>query len=352
MQVEKRKTILEVRDLSVSFRQYERGTRQVMLPVISGLNVTVREGEIVAVAGSSGSGKSLLAHAVLGLLPSNAYLNGEIRYRGELLDEKRKEQLRGAEIALVPQSVSYLDPLMKIGKQVRGKEPGYRRTGPGERAREADRRKQRQRELFIQYELPEDTEKKYPHACSGGMSRRILLAAAMMDHPGLILADEPTPGLDPELAERAMADLRTFADTGGSVLLITHDLELALRVADRIVIFYAGTTLEEASASDFASEDLLRHPYTRALWRAMPRNGFRPIQGAQPCAGSLPEGCVFGPRCPYFGPACGKEIPLRHVRGGRVRCIRAEDSGSAATATAGPEVETVPEGRPISTGDN
>lgn len=326
---EKKRPVLEIRDLSVSFRQYERGTRQIMLPVISGLDVTVREGEIVAVAGSSGSGKSLLAHAVLGLLPSNAHTGGEIRYRGELLDEKRKKELRGREIALVPQSVSYLDPLMKVGKQVRGS-AGGRKEKAGHEAKRPDRRKragllrQRQRELFEQYGLSRETEEKYPCACSGGMSRRILLAAAMMDRPGLLLADEPTPGLDPELAERAMADFRAFADAGGSVLLITHDVELALEVADRIVIFYAGTTLEETSAADFASGKLLRHPYTRALWQAMPRNGFRSTEGVRPCAGRTSEGCVFGAGCPYFGPDCRKEIPLRHVRGGMVRCIREE----------------------------
>lgn len=124
--------ILEIRDLSVSFRQYDKGTRQVDLPVISRLNVAVHEGEIVAVVGSSGSGKSLLAHAVMGLLPSNARCGGDIYFLQEPLTPKRLAHIRGKEIALVPQSVTYLDPLMKVGKQVRG----------GRKDREAGKRQQ------------------------------------------------------------------------------------------------------------------------------------------------------------------------------------------------------------------
>lgn len=297
--------ILEIAHLSISFLQYKKGFGQSFLPVISGLDVDVREGEIVAVVGASGSGKSLLAHAVLGLLPSNAAWEGEISFRGERLDEKKMEKLRGKKIALVPQSVDFLDPLMKVGRQVRG-ESG---------------RRDRQRELLEKYGLLE-AEGKYPFACSGGMCRRILLATALMEDPDLIIADEPTPGLDPALAKRAMEDFRSFADRGKGVLLITHDIELALEVADRISVFYAGTMVEEALAADFASEERLRHPYTRALWRAMPRNGFQPIEGRQPYAGEISEGCVFRPRCPHAVSACREEIPLSEVRGGRVRCAR------------------------------
>ncbi len=223
--------ILEIQDLSISFRQYEKGIRQVDLPVISRLNVTVHEGEIVAVVGSSGSGKSLLAHAILGLLPSNAMCSGEFFFLQEPLTPERMEKLRGKEIALVPQSVTYLDPLMKVGKQVRR----------GRRDRETV---SRQRELFSQYGLAQEVEEKYPFACSGGMSRRILLATALMENPRLIIADEPTPGMELSLAGKAMEDFRRFADMGNGVLLITHDIELALKVADRIAVFYAGTTVK------------------------------------------------------------------------------------------------------------
>lgn len=307
--------ILEIQDLSISFRQYEKGIRQVELPVISRLNVTVHEGEIVAVVGSSGSGKSLLAHAILGLLPSNAMCSGEFFFLQEPLTPERMEKLRGKEIALVPQSVTYLDPLMKVGKQVRR----------GRRDRETV---SRQRELFSQYGLAQEVEEKYPFACSGGMSRRILLATALMENPRLIIADEPTPGMELSLAGKAMEDFRRFADMGNGVLLITHDIELALKVADRIAVFYAGTTVEEALVSDFESEELLRHPYTKALWRAMPRNGFHPIDGVQPYVKDLPKGCVFGPRCPDFSQECEGEIPERVIRCGTVRCIKCREDHS------------------------
>ena len=307
--------ILEIQDLSISFRQYEKGIRQGDLPVISRLNVTVHEGEIVAVVGSSGSGKSLLAHAILGLLPSNAMCSGEFFFLQEPLTPERMEKLRGKEIALVPQSVTYLDPLMKVGKQVRR----------GRRDRETI---SRQRELFSQYGLAQEVEEKYPFACSGGMSRRILLATALMENPRLIIADEPTPGMELSLAGKAMEDFRRFADMGNGVLLITHDIELALKVADRIAVFYAGTTVEEALVSDFESEELLRHPYTKALWRAMPRNGFHPIDGVQPYVKDLPKGCVFGPRCPDFSQECEGEIPERVIRCGTVRCIKCREDHS------------------------
>ena len=306
----KKEELLSIENLSIRFRQYESGGgrrafRQTFLPVITGLNVTVHRGEIVAVVGASGSGKSLLAHAVLGLLPSNAFLEGSIRYR-----EKETGESDGVPgIALVPQSVAWLDPLMKIGKQVLA-------------GRKTAAAKERMRTLFARYGLSEAVEELYPHECSGGMIRRILLVAALMDEPELIIADEPTPGMDEALARQAMDELREFADEGKGVLLITHDIELALRGADRIAVFYAGTTVEVAEAADFAKEELLRHPYTKALWRAMPANGFSPIEGSQPYVKDLPEGCVFQERCPWFGKECRKEIPLRQVRGGLVRCAR------------------------------
>lgn len=302
--------ILEIENLSITFTQYEKGTRQTELPVISNLNVSVHEGEIVAVVGASGSGKSLLAHAVLGLLPYNASVSGEIYFDGELLDQKRMEELRGHEIAFVPQSTNYLDPLMKVGEQVR------------QSSRDETVRK-RQRRLFQRYGLSERVDELYPFECSGGMTRRVLMSSALMGDPRLIVADEPTPGMDLALAKKSLEDLRKFADEGKGVLLITHDIELAMEVADRIAVFYAGTTVEEAPVSDFQKEETLRHPYTRALWRALPQNGFQSIPGTQPYVKKMPKGCPFGPRCGNFSRECTGEIPVVRVGCGTVRCIKA-----------------------------
>lgn len=304
------KHILQIKNLSISFTQYEQGLRQIELNVIRNLSVSVHEGELVAVVGSSGSGKSLLAHAVLGILPHNCNAAGNISFEGELLTPTRIQELRGKKIVLVPQSVTYLDPLEKVGKQVRK-----------ERNEESVREKQEK--LFAYYNLQQNTGELYPFELSGGMARRVLLTTAMMESPRLIIADEPTPGLHLEAAKKAMRHFREFADRGNGVLLITHDIELALEVADRIAVFYAGTTLEEVPVRDFQTMDTLRHPYTKALWRSLPKNGFQPIPGNQPYVKDMPKGCPFGPRCPQLTPECEGDIPEQTIRCGTVRCIHA-----------------------------
>ena len=309
--MEEKRNVLSIEHLSISFSRYERGFRRTNLNAIRDLSLTVGEGEMVAVVGASGSGKSLLAHAVLGILPYNASWSGTMNYRGEILTEKRMKALRGKEIVLVPQSVSYLDPLMRVGEQVRN----------GKQDRES-----RKKSLAVlgRYGLDEKTERLFPFQLSGGMTRRILISTAVMETPRLVIADEPTPGLHITAARRVLSHFREIADQGAGVLLITHDLELALDTADRIVVFYAGTNLEEADSRDFAREQTLRHPYSRALFRAMPEHGFSAAPGAQPFAGELPEGCPYGPRCPWAEEVCRGEVPYRELRGGRVRCARAE----------------------------
>lgn len=303
------KTLLNVADLVVAFSMYRGDSlKKENLEVIHSLSLDVKEGEILAVVGSSGSGKSILASAVLDLLPKNAVVSGKITYDGKPLSMKTTPDLYGKEISFIPQSVDYLDPLMKVGKQVQGVKGS----------------KARQEELFEKYRLGKDTEKKYPFQLSGGMARRVLISGAVMGNPKLIIADEPTPGLDLELAMETLKHFRTLADQGTGILMITHDIDLALNVADRIAVFYAGTIVEIASTQDFLSgRDALRHPYTKALYDALPQNGFKPIPGAQPYAGNLPSGCLFADRCPYRDDACAGEQPEREVRGGKVRCAHA-----------------------------
>ena len=309
-----KETILKIEHMNISFSQYGKGLRQVELPVIRDLDVEVKAGEMVAVVGSSGSGKSLLAHGVMGILPYNAQMGGTMWYRGEPLTKERIRKLRGKEILMVPQSLSYLDPLMKTGEQIRN-------------GKKDEKSKKKLKEIFQRYHLKEEVEEKYPFELSGGMSRRILISTAMIEEPHLVIADEPTPGLDLAMAKRAMSHCRELADMGAGVLVITHDLELALEVADRIVVFYAGTTVEEANVSDFQQESTLRHPYTKALWRALPQNGFQFIEGSQPYVKDMPEGCPFAPRCERCTEACKGEIPYRSVRGGKVRCVKGEEGG-------------------------
>ena len=298
-------SILEVQNLSLAFRMYSSTFARSSLNVISNLNISVRAGEILAVAGSSGSGKSLLAHAILGILPKNAVVSGKMTWFGEPLTPVLQRKLRGKDLALVPQSVTYLDPLIRVGKQVT-----------------KDRRILE--ELFDRYHLTPDVAHQYPHELSGGMTRRILISTALAGKPKLVIADEPTPGLSPHLAEHAMKHFREIANAGASVLLITHDLDLAIRYADRVAVFYAGTTVETANASDFSDETLLRHPYSRALYHAMPQNGFKPIAGSQPYAGHFSQGCLFAPRCRQCTDECTLVPPeCRTVRNGEVSCCHA-----------------------------
>ena len=306
---QKHETLLEIHDLFVSFRMYDGALEQKQLQVISDLHLTVRPGEIVAVAGSSGSGKSLLASAILGILPGNATVKGHLHYKGKELTSDMQEILRGSEIALVPQSVAFLDPLMKVGKQADGHQKPY----PTEK----------RRKLFSRFSLPEKTEKLYPFQLSGGMARRVLVSTALITDAQLIIADEPTPGMSLEQALEALQMFRELANEGKAVILITHDIDLAFEFADRVAVFYAGTTVETAPVSDFKTgPEALRHPYSKALWRALPQNGFTPIEGFQPYAGNLPKGCLFAPRCPYATDRCREAIPpTREIRGGEVRCF-------------------------------
>jgi peptide/nickel transport system ATP-binding protein len=304
--------ILEVENLSVSFKQYKRGLIQEASNVISSLNVSIEKGEILAVVGASGSGKSLLAHAILGILPENAKMSGVIKYAGEELTPLRQSELRGTEIALIPQSVNFLDPLMRVGAQVRTS------------AKKGDKAAA-QKEVFERYHLKSNVEHMYPFQLSGGMARRTLLSTAMVSGASVIIADEPTPGLDPVVIAEALQSFREFADKGCAVMLITHDIESALSIADKIAVFYAGTTVEIAPFENFQGNgEALRHPYTKALWRALPQNDFIPIQGTSPHPSHLPQGCLFAPRCEMSSADCSNTRPdMRTLRNGMVRCIHA-----------------------------
>ncbi len=311
--------MLAVHNLSVAFTMYDVGLAQRQLTVITDLDLNVAAGEIVAVVGASGSGKSLLAHAVLGILPPNAQVAGEMRFQGEPLTPTRQAQLRGRTIALIPQSVGYLDPLMRVGTQV--ERTAYLSGVAKKQTATA------QGQVFQRYGLAERVSRLFPFQLSGGMARRVLTASAAVGNASLLIADEPTPGLHPDAVTETLNHLRELADEGRGVILITHDIEAALRVADRVAVFYAGTTVEVAQATDFQHNGQgLRHPYTQSLWRSLPQNEFVAIPGAQPTPDALPVGCLFEPRCPMVTTDCRDERPaMRAVRGGLVRCIHVNE---------------------------
>ena len=304
--------LLKVEDLSLSFIQYTSGLRKTELKVICNLSIEAYKGEILAIVGSSGSGKSLLAHAILGILPSNAKLAGNMEYNGKKLTQEIKEEIRGKEIALVPQSTTYLDPLMNISNQVIGSVA----------EENEDLMKQLQRDIFQKYDLKPNVERMFPHELSGGMTRRVLVSTAVMSSAKLVIADEPTPGLDEKTLNETLSYFKDMANRGCAVILITHDIEAALKISNKIAVFYAGTVLEIANIEDFKNDgENLRHPYTRALWNALPQNEFKSIEGHQPMQDEVIDGCTFYERCSKKNELCSKGIPqFKMVNGGVVRC--------------------------------
>ena len=309
----KQKPILKVSHLGVSFSQYTKGFRRQDLKVITDLEIELYPGKILAVVGSSGSGKSLLAHAILDILPKNATTEGEIIYKDSVLTKKDQEALRGKEIVLIPQSVNYLDPLQTVGKQVKIS------------VKDKKNKDTVVTKLFQKYKLKKEVEDYYPFQLSGGMARKVLLTTALVSNAKIIIADEPTPGLDEDALNEVLRDFRELADAGCAILMITHDIQAALKIADDIAIFYAGTTLEIARTSDFDGDGkLLRHPYTKALNQALPSKSFVPLGGTQPQLGELSTGCLFCERCMEKSQACEEITPeFREIRSGKVRCIHA-----------------------------
>ncbi|WP_313757876.1 ATP-binding cassette domain-containing protein [Tissierella sp.] len=254
--------ILKVKDLCISFSQYTKGINIQKITPVESLNIEINKGEILAVVGASGSGKSLLAHAIMGILPRNATIEGEMYYKGRKMSLGLIEKLRGKEIAFIPQSINYLDPLMKVKDQVR--------IGlPKEKAKNI------QEDLFQSYGLEKAHGDLYPFQLSGGMLRRVLFATSVREGVQLVIADEPTPGIHPEVLDTILLQLRKFADSGMAVMLITHDIISALKICDYVTIFKDGENIETSSAEAFEGDgSKLKTEYARLLWRSLPENEF------------------------------------------------------------------------------
>ena len=251
--------ILEVKNLNIGFNMYDKLLNQKLYQMVFDLNVTIKKGEILAIAGSSGSGKSLMAHAILGILPKNTVVSAEIKFKNEIVDENRLSQLRGKEITFVPQSIAYLDPLMTIEDQLMRK----------------DINKQDFFKVMDTLGFTKADLGKYPFQLSGGMARRVLIANTILSKADLIIADEPTPGLSLDLAIEVLNHFRNMANDGKGILLISHDIDLVCNIADRMSIFYGGHILETLNTKDFLKgEKYIRHPLTKAFWRALPQNDF------------------------------------------------------------------------------
>ncbi|MBH1937249.1 ABC transporter ATP-binding protein [Streptomyces sp. AV19] len=257
-------------------------------------------GECLALIGESGCGKSVLASALLGLLPGNARATGRALLGGDDLDllsageRVLAREVRGRRIGLVPQSPSaHLTPVRTVRSQLR------------EILRELTGRRDGEKAAAARAAFPADHLDRYPHQLSGGLAQRAATALALVGDAPLLLADEPTTGLDRDLVERTADELRRHVDEGHALLMITHDLAAAERIADRVAVMYAGRIVELADATDFFGTAGPRHPYARGLLDALPERSFKPIPGMPPELGALPEGCAFAARCPSATDACG-----------------------------------------------
>ena len=301
--------LLEVRDLHVEFR-----TRDGVAKAVDGVDCAVDAGETLAVLGESGSGKSVTAQAVMGILdtPPGRITGGEVLFRGRdllKLKEQERRRVRGAEMAMIFQdALSSLNPVLPVGDQLGEMFVVHRGM-----SRKAARAKAV--ELMDRVRIPAARERvgQYPHQFSGGMRQRIMIAMALALEPALIIADEPTTALDVTVQAQVMellAELRREYRMG--LVLITHDLGVVADVADRIAVMYAGRIVETAPVHDLYKAPA--HPYTRGLLDSVPRldlkgRELRAIKGLPPNLTAVPPGCAFHPRCPLARDVCRTDVP-------------------------------------------
>ncbi|MBT2526546.1 ABC transporter ATP-binding protein [Streptomyces sp. ISL-99] len=263
------------------------------------------QGECLALVGESGCGKSVLASALLGLLPGNAQTAGSALLGDvDLLTAGERtlaRTVRGRRIGLVPQSpAAHLTPVRTVGAQL--EETLRELTGTRKQDVRRAARAAAERAAF-----PVDHLDRYPHELSGGLAQRAATALALVGDAPLLLADEPTTGLDRDLVDRTVDELRRHVDEGHALLMITHDLAAAERIADRVAVMYAGRIVELADAAGFFGTPGPRHPYARGLLNALPERAFTPIPGMPPELGDLPPGCAFAARCTYATDACAAQ---------------------------------------------
>ncbi|UXH78699.1 ABC transporter ATP-binding protein [Roseateles amylovorans] len=301
--------LLRVRDLQV-WLPGRGGTR---LHALRGVDLDLEAGDSLALIGESGSGKTLTALALMGLLPDGAAVSGEIDLQGQSLrslDEAGWCAVRGRRLAMVFQEpLTALNPLQRVLAQVM--EP-IRLHGL---APDRDTARQRALSLLDRVGLDERQARAYPHELSGGQRQRALIAMALAAEPALLIADEPTTALDARLRLQVLDLLQALvAERGMGLLLISHDLALTARRVRRLGILYGGRLMEQGPAAALLAQP--RHPYTQALWAARPRLGagrdqpLHPLPGNVPALDQLGPGCPFAPRCPLVQPRCVAQAPV------------------------------------------
>ncbi|HWN12637.1 MAG TPA: ABC transporter ATP-binding protein [Candidatus Dormibacteraeota bacterium] len=299
--------LLEVRDLTVHF-----DTEDGLVEAVDGVTFNVRSGEILGVVGESGSGKSVTALALLRLIrPPGRIVQGAVRFEGTDLvglSEDEMRSVRGRRIAMVFQSPrTALNPVLTVGRQISRLFELHQGASRGEgRARTIGMLK------LVGISEPERRARQYAHQLSGGMCQRVMIAMALATSPRLLLADEPTTGLDVSIAAQILELLRDLGRrTGASILLITHDLGVVAEVCDRVAVMHAGQIVEVGAVRTIFARPL--HPYTQALVRSIPRLDrdvtMEPIPGMVPSLLAPPPGCRYADRCPRVLDVCRRDRP-------------------------------------------
>jgi oligopeptide/dipeptide ABC transporter ATP-binding protein len=308
--------LLDVRHLSTQFT-----TRDGVVRAVDDVSWDVREGETVALVGESGCGKSVSALSVMRLVaaPAGRIVGGEVWFKGRdllRLSEEEMRRVRGREIAMVFQEpMTSLNPVLSIGRQLtEGVEIHL--------GADAARARARAEELLQMVGIPDAPRRlrQYPHQFSGGMRQRMMIAMALACEPSLVLADEPTTALDVTIQAQILELMKTLSRRlGVAMLIITHNLGVVARYADRVNVMYAGRIVEQGSARELYAHP--RHPYTLGLLRSVPRLDaprrarLDPIDGQPPDLSRLPPGCAFAPRCAFRVERCLVERPVLRPAG-------------------------------------
>ena len=305
---------LEISDLRVLFP-----TDDGLVRPTNGVSLNIEDGENLGLIGESGSGKTVLAMAILRLLPSDAMVEGKVWFNGrDLLSLKEDEmrRVRGKEIVMILQNpTNSLNPALTVGSQIEE----VLRLHNG-----LDKQSARRRvvELLKKVKIRDAPRraKDYPHQFSGGMKERAMIAMSLASDPRLIIADEPTKGLDVTV-KREILRLLTEVTEKKSMIFITHDLASAAEICEKIAVIYAGELLEVARTEELMNDPL--HPYSKGFLGALPSRGLEPIRGNGPSLIDLPTGCKFHPRCDYATEVCRKEHPpmVEREDGRQVRCF-------------------------------
>ena len=311
--------MLEVKDLKTYYLLGEDVVR-----AVDGVSFSMDRGEIVALVGESGSGKSTLAFSIIRLVPPpGRIVGGKIIFEGRdlaSLSEKEMAEIRGRRISAVFQDpLTSLDPLMRIGDQ-------FVETLTTHFEITRDEAEEKAKELLQLVGIHPERFYDYPHQLSGGMRQRVMIALAISTNPSLIIADEPTTALDVVIQAQIMDIFKRLRDKlGVSILLVTHDIALALEVADKIAVMYAGHLVEFSKSEEIYREPL--HPYTKALLEAVPdvedkEKKLKYIPGHPPDLSNPPSGCRFHPRCPLATEKCKEAVPPDVTLDGRlVKCV-------------------------------